>query len=107
MTCPSKKEEKMRKILFITTYSCPRCGYVRGRVFVPLQREFPEDVKEINGSENLAFVRRHGVKGAPAFLFLIDGERRGLIYSLPDLDGMKRWLRGGRYKNDTSAQSNG
>lgn len=89
----------MRKIVLITTNSCPRCGYIKRTVFEPIKEKCPEQAYTINGSAAPAFVKQYGIKGAPSVLFLENEEKVGLVYKTFEVQKIIRWLKGAKYND--------
>lgn len=87
----------MRKIVLITTSHCPRCEYVRQTVYAKIKEACPGQTFVVNGSFAVYFVKKYGIKGAPAILFLDGDKKEGLAYKELNADKIIRWLKGGKY----------
>jgi hypothetical protein len=89
----------MRKIVYIFTMHCPRCGHIKTTVFDPVREACPDQAFTINGSASRDFVKRYGIKGAPCILFMENEEKAGIVYKTFEPDKIIKWLKGGKYND--------
>lgn len=86
-----------RKIALIITTNCPRCEYIRHTVYDKIAEKCKGQTFVVNGSYAHEFVKKYGIKHAPAILFLNGDRKEGLTYHEMDVDKIVKWLWDGRY----------